>query len=204
MKALLDSCVARLSADLRRFPWENADMYGDWLAQTYYYVRHSTRLLAAAAARFAHDGLGDRLHLRFSAHMNEEKRHELLAVRDLEGLGRSLASFSERAATRCLYEPQYYKVEHVEPMALFGYILALEAMSATAGPSVLTAVRAAHAQPCTHFLRVHAEDDVEHVEKAFAVLDRVGPTARQHVEENLTQTTFAYLAMLDAIKGNWA
>ena len=29
--------------------WSDPDIYGNWLAQTYYYVCHSTRLLAAAS-----------------------------------------------------------------------------------------------------------------------------------------------------------
>ena len=61
MKDVLARSIDELSRSLERFPWTDRDAYCEWLAQTYYYVRHSTRLLAAAAARFACDDSGDTL-----------------------------------------------------------------------------------------------------------------------------------------------
>ena len=90
MKATLDSAVSAMDARGRSFAWTDRAAYAGWLAQTYYYVRHSTRLLAAAAARFPHGRAGDTMHHRFGAHIGEEKRHELLCVRDLQALGETL------------------------------------------------------------------------------------------------------------------
>ncbi len=196
MKSALDSSVVRLGDGLRAFAWRDRRVYGDWLAQTYYYVRHSTRLLAAAAARFTHDELGNSLHVRFAAHMAEEKRHELLALHDLKALGLSLDQFSERPSTRALWECQYYKVEHVDPVALFGYILALEAMSAAHGPWVYEEVAKAHGAAAATFLKLHAHDDEDHVQKAIAMLERIDARGRAAIEQNLAQSTFAYLVML--------
>ena len=56
-----------VSAATDRFPWEERAAYADWLAQTYYYVRHTTRLIASAAARFPIDERGNSLHHRFAA-----------------------------------------------------------------------------------------------------------------------------------------
>jgi hypothetical protein len=195
MKTELNACVERLGEGLRAFPWADRVAYGDWLAQTYYYVRHSTRLLAAAAARFGCDDVGDKLHHRFAAHMGEEKRHELLAVNDLKHLDLQLSRFGERDTTRMFYEPQYFKIEHVSPFALFGYILALEAMSATHGPEALRQVRDAH-KSADAFLRVHAEDDPDHVDKALAMVEQLGDAAHAHIVQNMNQSTTAYLAML--------
>jgi hypothetical protein len=196
MKSALESCVARLGEGLRAFAWRDRRVYGDWLAQTYFYVRHSTRLLAASAARFGHDELGNALHVRFAAHMAEEKRHELLALHDLKMLGASLDQYYERPSTRAFWETQYYKVEHVNPVALFGYILALEGMSATHGPWVYGEVSTAHGAGAATFLKLHAHDDEDHVQKAMPLLDKLDARGRADFEQNLEQSTFAYLVLL--------
>lgn len=201
MKNALESCVARLGEGLRAFVWRDRERYGDWLAQTYWYVRHSTRLLAAAAARFGHDDLGNSLHVRFAAHMAEEKRHELLAKHDLSALDLRLDAFAERPSTRGFYECQYYKIEHVNPVALFGYILALEAMSAAHGPWVYERVASAHGPAAATFLKLHAHDDADHVQKAIAMLERIDARGRADIEQNLLQSTFGYLAMLGELSG---
>ncbi|MEO6954989.1 MAG: iron-containing redox enzyme family protein [Polyangia bacterium] len=199
IKDALTSCVAELGAALREFPWASREAYADWLAQTYYYVRHSTRLLAASASRFPQDEEGNALHVRFIAHMAEEKKHEMLCIRDLASLGGTIDKFPELASTRMFYEPQYYKVEHQAPIALFGYILALEAMSAEHGPWVLDEVRKNH--DGMSFVRLHAADDEDHLEKALATLDR----AQAHHEvivANLRQSTLGYTNLLAEIRRN--
>ena len=100
MKATLDACVSEMAAAGELFPWTKRAAYMGWLAQTYYYVRHSTRLLAVAAGRFPHTRQGDTLHLRFGAHIGEEKRHELLCVRDIQALGGSIEAIAEQPTTR--------------------------------------------------------------------------------------------------------
>jgi len=54
MKAELDRQCQITHEILIHSPWENQSFYAEWLAQTYFYVRHSTRLLCLAAARFGH------------------------------------------------------------------------------------------------------------------------------------------------------
>jgi predicted metal-dependent hydrolase len=157
--------------------------------------------LAASAARFAQDEAGDALHLRFSKHMGEEKRHERLALHDREQLGIKTSELVERPSTRLFYECQYYKIEHVDPTALFGYILALEAMSAEHGPWVYDEVAAAHGPNAATFLRLHARDDEDHTKQALAMLERLPATSRAHVERNLEQSTFGYLLILRDIFG---
>jgi hypothetical protein len=199
MKTLLQDCVGEMSRALTRFPWEQQRAYADWLAQTYYYVCHSTRLLAAAAARFPFDERGNALHQRFGAHMGEEKKHELLALHDIKALGQSLESFPERPSTRMFYEPQYYKIEHQGPLALFGYILPLEAIGPTEGRHIVERTTGAHGPKCASFVRVHADEDVDHLEKALAIVSSLDGNDRRRVEENLHQTTYAYVVMLDQV-----
>jgi thiaminase len=200
MKALLNDCVTQLAAASERFPWEDRRAYADWVAQTYYYVRHSTRLLAASAARFPYDERGNALHHRFAAHMSEEKKHELLCTHDLKQLGTSLAELREHHSTRAFYEPQYFKIEHQGPIALFGYILPLEAIGPTCGKSIIDRIVAKHGDSCVSFLKLHSEEDVAHLDKALQMLEGLGETDKAIVEQNLRQTTYAYVAMLQDIK----
>ena len=200
MKNLLDTCVAELAAGIDRFPWESATAYADWLAQTYYYVRHSTRLLATAGGRFAMDERGNALHHRFASHMSEEKKHELLCVHDIKQIGHSIDTLPEHPSTRMFYEPQYYKIEHEHPIALFGYILPLEAIGPTSGGAIIEKVGAAHGDKCVSFLKLHSEEDVDHLDKALHMLASIPEAEQRLVEENMRQTTYAYVAMLVDIR----
>jgi thiaminase len=200
MKKTLDACVEQLSLATDRFPWEERRAYADWLAQTYHYVCHSTRLLAAAAARFPYTDRGNVLHHRFAAHMAEEKKHELLCVHDLKRLGTSLDAHVEHHTTRAFYEPQYFKIEHQAPIALFGYILPLEAIGPATGHSIVARVAKAYGERCDSFLRVHSEEDVSHLDKALEMLRELPEHEQTLVEANMRQTTFGYVAMLNDIR----
>lgn len=203
MKSVFSACKIEVDSALQRFPWHERTAYGDWLAQTYYYVRHSTRLLAAAAARFAHDARGYTLHQRFGKHIGEEDRHELLALHDLEALNLRLDQFDERDATRMFYEPQYYKVEHQDPLALFGYILMLESAAASNGGWILARTDPLYGRGAGTFLRVHAEDDVEHLDRAFAALEGISPEQERIVTQSLRQSASAYLGILDVLSRSY-
>lgn len=120
--------------------------------------------------------------------MAEEKRYELLCICDLASLGGTIEKFAELPSTQMFYEPRYYKVEHQAPSALFGYILALEAMSAEHDPWVLDEARKNH--DGVRFVRLHAADDEDYLERALAVLDRA--TAHHGViVANLRRSTLA-------------
>lgn len=204
MRSLLATCTTEVDTALQRFPWHERRAYGDWLAQTYYYVRHSTRLLASAAARFAQDERGQALHQRFGKHIGEEDRHELLALHDLEALNLRIDQFEERDATRMFYEPQYYKVEHQDPLALFGYILLLEAAAASSGNWILARTDPLYGRAAGTFLRVHAEDDVQHLERAFAALEGISSEQERIVTLNLRQSASAYLGILDVLSRSYS
>jgi thiaminase len=196
MKDLLEQCTKQLQDAGERFPWTERRAYADWLVQTYYYVRHSTRLLATAAGRFAQDEAGDTLHHRFAVHIAEEKRHEQLALHDLKKLGFTLGDFAERHPTRIFYETQYYKIERQGPAVLFGYILPLEAIGPASGKRVLAAVTTAFGPKTDTFLRVHADEDEDHIQKALRLLELVSEPQRAFLATNLQQTTYAYCAIL--------
>ena len=202
LKETLDRAVDGLGHSIASYPWEDRVAYANWLAQTYHYVCHSTRLLAAAAARMPFNTLGNQLHYRCARHMAEEKKHELLAVHDLQALDCAIENLPERPATRMFYEPQYTKIEHSDPITLFGYILVLEAMSAAHGPAHVGRVVAAHGKRAVSFLALHASEDAGHVAKALDSLKQVEQDKLQLVRDNIEQSAFAYVTLLNAIAPN--
>jgi thiaminase len=189
MKEFFQLEIKRLDV-LRGFAWEQPDRYADFLAQTYYYVCHTTRLLAVCASRL--DVKREKLHQRFLKHAAEERSHHLLAARDIEALGKSLASYPERPLTSALYEAQYFKAEHVSPTAVFGYILALEGVAVTYGPYIYEAVAHHHGDGAASFVRLHAKEDPDHLESAFEELDKFTAMEVSLVRNNFLFTTDIY------------
>jgi len=197
VKSIVLSSIARLSREIERFPWQERSAYADWISQTYWYVRHSTRLLAAAAGRMPFDPVSDALHNRFGAHMSEEKKHEKLCLHDLKAIGSD--RLPERSSTRAFWEPQYYKVEHTHPASLMGYILVLEALASIKGPWILERVKKAHGEKSGNFIALHAEEDVDHLDKAVRAVDALDAIAQAEVRQNIEQTTGSYKQILAEI-----
>jgi pyrroloquinoline quinone (PQQ) biosynthesis protein C len=190
--------VELLSQSVRNFPWEDKRAYGDFMAQTYYYVCHSIRLLAASAARFSQ--ADQHLHRRFLKHADEENSHELLALRDLQQLGFKLEDFPECAHTRSMYEIQYYKIEHLDPAALMGYILVLETMAGNDFKWLYSELQRHYPENTLKFVKVHAEDDPDHIEKALQVVSQLESQRLEHINISMEQSAQCYHLMLEGIK----
>jgi hypothetical protein len=180
------------------FPWEDRQAYAEWLAQTYYMVNHSTRLVALAGA---YAPLSDNdLHARFVDHSREERGHQLIAVADIKNLGYSLEDFPCLYTSDCMYQVQYYWIQHRGAVSFFGYTLALESLAAEMGPQVYRRVLAAHGEKASVFLKVHTVDDVGHMDKAMKQLEYLNDQERALIAENLKLSTNIYRAMLVEIK----
>ncbi|PWU17689.1 MAG: hypothetical protein C5B49_08410 [Bdellovibrio sp.] len=197
MKNCLTQEIQKLELAVAGTDWENPLIYGNYLAQTYYYVCHSTRLLGLAASHFQIDR--DTLHRRFALHMGEEKSHERLALTDLRNLGQQLSHHPEQSATRAFYESQYYKVQYQDATALFGYILLLEAAAVQLGPKIHRRIAKAHGEKCGNFLRVHAEEDVAHVDKALEQIGGLPERQLQFITINMIQTADVFVAMVQSL-----
>jgi uncharacterized ferritin-like protein (DUF455 family) len=192
-KSILNMC-----STLQSYNWESREAYAQYLAQTYYFVSHSTRLLAASAARFSQ--AETKMHRRFLKHTEEENSHEVMALRDLQNLGYKIEDFPELPETRLLYEPQYFKVEHLDPLALMGYILALEVLAYKECPPLKSFLTDRYGAKCTVFIKVHADDDPDHVEKAMELIQGLPEHRLNMIMENLEQTSIAYVSMIKACK----
>lgn len=198
LKAALNQSVSMIVNSYENMPWDNKEFYANYIAQTFYYVRHSTRMLATSAGRLSYEQQ-QTLHLRFLKHLSEEAGHEKLAINDLKALGYTIDDFKELNATRCFYEPQYFKIEHKDPLAIMGYILYLEVLAQNICPPLSKKLTALYGKKAATFLIVHGEEDPHHVEEAQKMLATLPPEALAIITENLEQSSFAFNLMMKEI-----
>lgn len=182
---------------MREAPWETPSFYKNWLAQSYYYVAYSTRLLAAAAGAASVEQ--QEYYRRCVQHIKEESGHDKMAVADLKHLGGDLKDFPELGVTRSMWESQYYKISK-EPTALLGYILALEILAVETLPQIHKMLNPRYSEKACLFVRVHAEDDPEHVEEALKQIETLPVELRAAVLTNFHQTCEMYTLMLKQIQ----
>lgn len=196
MKNVVDAYnaeIKKVRAVFESVPWENPKVYAEFLAQTFFYATHTTRILALAGIRQPlenHD-----LHLRFLSHAGEERGHDKMLINDLKRLGRTLSEFKCAPATAALFQSQYYWIEHVNPNALFGYILLLEGLSLECGPHLYERTVNSH-KGSTTYLKVHIEEDEGHVELNFKNIEKMSAKDLEWIEENLRQTSEFYCGLL--------
>ncbi len=188
--------MALMEEKLNHMNIENPEVYADFLAQTYYYVSHSTRLLAVGAGLMKQSE--GQYFRRFIKHITEESNHEILAKHDLEELGYNLEDFPERPETKALWEAQYYKIMQQDPMYFMGYILALEQFACVYFPDFLQRIEAAYKGKAIRFVKLHAEEDPDHVEKAIKFIESLSQERVLKVAENIEQTAMSYSQMCEA------
>jgi len=189
--------VKQLVQTFQEMPWTNKEFYKNWLAQSFYYTTHSTRMLAFAAGWSSPDE--QNYYRRSLAHIREEQSHDLLAVRDLEKLGSAREKYAELEICRSLWEPQFYKMQR-SPKSLLGYILALENLAVLTFPKLNQTLIETFGKESTHFVRVHAEDDPDHVEEALQQIAACTPEEQQEIQKNFDQTCVAYRLLLNDIQ----
>lgn len=194
---LTDEAAEAVNVRVHQMDWSKTQQYGNWLAQTAYCVSHSTRILAAAAARFGVDR--DDTHIQLIDHAKVERRHERIAINDLAVLGKKLSDFPELAGTKALYRDAYFLIEHVHPIAVFGYVAVLELLSLKGGPHVLRITDKAFGKKAMKYLTLHTEDDVEHIQTYQSLLAEAKGDERSAVEEAIRSTGANYCRMMEEI-----
>lgn len=167
----------------KHFQWENKDFYASWLAQTYYFVQSSTRLIALTAAYMPLDRQD--AHFRFIDHAKEERNHEILLERDIKSLDRKFSEIPEYSCTSAFYQSQYYWIQHRNPFSFFGYILILEGVAAYYGEEACNRVLKAHGKNSASFLKVHAKEDQSHLKNAIDALKDLPQNAQKDLCENI-------------------
>lgn len=193
-RKVTDEQMAKTEPIILGYPWENKEAYAMWLAQTYYMVNHSTRLVALAGAHAPLDR--NFLHDRYVDHAKEERGHQLIAISDLKTLGYAIEQLPCLSSSAAMYQIQYYWIQHRGAASFFGYTLALEALAEKFGPQIYKRILAAHGKQACKFLNLHAEADVGHLEEAFKNIDKLNPIEAQMALENMAISSDTYREML--------
>lgn len=188
--------VATMGSAVNAMDVSNPRIYGNYLAQTFYYVSHSTRMLAFAAGLMKRH---EEAHFRrFVKHISEETAHEVLAEKDLQDLGMRPSDFHELPETRALWEPQYYKIQHQSPLALMGYIIALEYFAGVHLPEFYRRTKEIYQGKACRFIKLHAEEDPDHIEKALSLTAQLPKEVQDLILVNIAQTAKTYSLMTQA------
>ncbi len=174
----------------------NVETYSMWLAQTYYFVRHSVRLSALGAAALSVD---DDLQKRMIAHTTEEMGHHTVAERDLSHLGKNVSEYPELGLTKVFYQSQYYKVLFEHPAHLLGQILVLEAVAVSLGDWMYDLVKDQYGESATKFVKIHAQEDKNHVKRAMMAVNALDEKKQAGIKENFDQACEVYSILLQKI-----
>lgn len=185
-------------ADFGKFalslPWENREFYINYLAQTYHYVDHTHQLLCLVAGNC--DKSLEKIRARFIEHASEEKGHEHLLKQDLHCLGARLDQYPEVPQTKNFYEIQFFQIQHVSPMAMFGYITVLEGLTYLYSKQILKKVNAAGMGKACKFLALHEEVDQDHFPHALQFLQGLPVEIQEIVKKNFDQSLVLYKEVL--------
>jgi len=189
--------VEQLGASAQEFPWENKTAYGYWLAQTYYFVRHTTSFLSLTASRFG-PWERDRQYFQLR-HLKEESGHDQLLLDDLDALGLRLEAFIELPETAALYQSQYYFIDHENPASHWAYAYLLEGLAAKKIRTFIERVESSHPTGSSKFLRVHMDEDQGHFQRGLGMLDHLTAAEADSYQRNLAQVAYFYAGMLKHI-----
>ncbi len=169
VKKKFDEVQDQLAKVAEAFPWESREAYASWMAQSLEYVTYTTRILAQTGASFPLHQTG--LASRFIQHATEEKGHEKLLHNDAKALGYELSKLPLLPEAEAFHKSVYYWIYQGRPAVVMGWALFLEGYAVKNGASIYERAAKAHGPKPTSFLRVHTQEDPDHVEKAFGVLD---------------------------------
>ncbi len=168
-------------------------IYETWLAQAYYFVRHSTPMLALSCGLAIENR---EYNLRCISHLAEEKGHDRMLLNDLKKIGSSIENVPEFSSTRALYQTQYYWIEHVNPVSFLGYIMVLEGIAVHCGPRKVEETKSFAG---SSFVKLHAQEDLDHFQSALSQLDLMSEKDQRDIVGNAEHTADLYRLMASEI-----
>lgn len=197
-----DFVMAEAKEVFEDFPWEDPYAYAMWLQQTNHFVENSTRLFALTAARLPSHR--NDFHRRLLSHGSEELGHEKLLVRDIAALNLGKVELPVLPLTQAFYQTQFYWIERVEPVSFYGYIFFLEGLAVSHARPAIERILKAHGPKALTFLKLHAEEDESHVEKAFeTVTGKVTPQEEAWIIQNMETCCTLYLGFMKEIAAKY-
>ncbi len=195
LQLILNETMLSFESRVTEVNWENPQVYASWLAQTWFFVKESTRLLNLCGAHMPQSM--ESLHNRFIDHAKEEQGHADALLRDLHHLGFSIEDFQEGEETAAFYQTQYFLIQHRSPLDFFGYILLLEGVAVKFGENIYGRVKNAHGRKCASFLQIHGAEDPDHLEKAFRQLASLEMKQQATIVKNFYCSAYFYKRILE-------
>lgn len=198
MKNTLQRQLSKIERTYEHINFANKEVYAHWLSQTYFFVRHSTRLLNLSSGLTPFEL--NFYHLRANDHAREEKNHEKMLIMDLTELGYDINTFEESPIIKAFYQTQYYAIEHIHPLGFIGYIYLLESLPLELGKTLLKVIEPVHGKKATTFLRVHTQEDEDHIQSLLKLIDNLPKELVKEIEQNLILSGTLYNSFFEELK----
>jgi hypothetical protein len=176
--------------------------YLRYLTEMHGVLRASVPLMRLAAERSTDARLRDYL----AVHIEEELGHDEWLLDDMVAAGRDLLAESGKspsAAVARLVGPQYYWINHFDPVALLGYLAVLEGNAPSPQLPGLLAEWTGLPGRAFDTLRHHAEVDTGHTDAVFAMVAELDPppSRRLAIRTSALQTADALIGLFDGLSG---
>lgn len=178
--------VGQVRAHGPRVDLTNKDVLIANLVFVYHLIRASENLLHVAIERS--DG---ELKAYYAKHLTEERSHEQWLRDDLATAGIDVETTTTPLLAAEAAGVQYYLLYHADPVALLGYIVALECFPMPI--ALVEQLEQLHGPQLLRTVRHHATHDIEHGGDVAHVIDALPPDRQVIVAESAIQTA-NYLA----------
>lgn len=141
--------------------------------------------------------LSEELHSYYTEHLAEERNHVVMLELDLQALN-AAPKINWNAAQ--IVGTQYYLIKHVSPVALLGYMAALECRpSPLADVDILNSLYG----DSMRFISHHAQHDIVHGQELTALIDTMpDDVIYQNLEWTLNALQQTLLLELGALNGS--
>lgn len=193
-KSTIEKQVELTTRQLHDYPFESEQFYENFLSQTYYYTKHSPKMLMKALQFIENQNVKQ----AFTEHASEEAGHHNLAKNDLYQLNQKKPQdFEELPNTKKLYLRVYEAIES-EPYSILGYAMALEFLAVKACPGLIEQCQG-HPHLCISFLDEHGELDIQHTENAYKLYETLAEDEKKQVEKYFHYCLDDYLNMCEEI-----
>lgn len=154
----------------------NHGEYAAYLRETYHMVRHTSRMLALAAARCEDDRRG--LRDWFITQTDEENNHDLFCIKDLRNMGydptKVLAGQPHQGAWALVCQ-NYYMATYGNPAGILGVASITEGLGASIAGSmadILISTYGYRSETVT-FMRSHSGFDAKHLEETEYAINQL-------------------------------
>ncbi len=177
---------------------QDTEVYKFWLAQKYFQTKNNDQALNFIY-QCAPEGSAEKE--RWLEHTKEEKGHYKLALRDLQNLGGNINDYVELNENKVIYQRQWYIAKELGTSACLGWILGLEGCASGIGKrsEFVETMYKNHGKKGMSFLKLHIEEDDDHLESAFKVIEQLDDQSKELIIENMIASCEHYISLLDKI-----